>query len=118
MAVRISSWLSRPLSLRLLLGQARLATRLFREPRVPVSLKVIPVLAGLYVVSPIDLVPDFFPGVGQLDDLGIVLAAMELFVRLCPSAAQAFHRDAIAQRRRYSPMSSTDDFIEAEWRHG
>ena len=118
MAIRISSWLSRPLSLRLLLGQARLATRLFREPRVPVSLKVIPVLAGLYVVSPIDLVPDFFPGVGQLDDLGIVLAAMELFVRLCPSPAQAFHRDAIAQRRRYSPMSSTDDFIEAEWRHG
>ncbi len=118
MAFRISSWLSRPLSLRLLLGQGRLAFRLFREPKVPVSLKVVPILAGLYVVSPIDLVPDFLPGLGQLDDLGIILAALELFVRLCPSSAQAFHRDAITQRRPYTPMSSTDDIIEAEWRHG
>jgi uncharacterized membrane protein YkvA (DUF1232 family) len=118
MAMRISSWLSRPLSLRLLLGQARLATRLFREPRVPASVKAVPILAALYVISPIDLVPDFLPGLGQLDDLGIILAALELFVRLCPSGAQSFHRDAIAQRRRYTPMSSTDDIIEAEWRHG
>lgn len=118
MAIRISSWLSRPLSLRLLLGQARLATRLFREPKVPVSLKIVPILAGLYLISPIDLVPDFFPGFGQLDDLGIILAALELFVRLCPSSTQAFHRDAITQRRPYTPMSSTDDIIEAEWRHG
>jgi uncharacterized membrane protein YkvA (DUF1232 family) len=118
MAIRISSWLSRPLSLRLLLGQARLALRLFREPRVPVPLKVVPVLAGLYVISPIDLVPDFLPGLGQLDDLGIILAALGLFVGLCPSSLQAFHRDAITQQRPYTPMSSTDDVIEAEWRHG
>ena len=118
MAIRISSWLSRPLSLRLLVGQARLALRLFREPRVPVSLKALPILAGLYVISPIDLVPDFLPGLGQLDDLGIILATLGLFVRLCPSVAQSFHRDAIAQQRPYAPMSSTDDAIEAEWRHG
>jgi uncharacterized membrane protein YkvA (DUF1232 family) len=118
MAIRLSSWLSRPLSLRLLLGQARLAIRLFREPKVPASLKVLPVLAGLYVISPIDLVPDFLPGLGQLDDLGVIIAALELFVRLCPSGAQAFHRDAITQQRPYAPMSSTDDVIEAEWRHG
>jgi uncharacterized membrane protein YkvA (DUF1232 family) len=118
MAIRISSWLSRPLSLRLLLGQARLAARLFREPKVPVPLKVVPILGLLYVVSPIDLVPDVFPGMGQLDDIGIILATLEVFVRLCPSGAQAFHRDAIAQRRPYAPMSSTDDVIEAEWRHG
>jgi uncharacterized membrane protein YkvA (DUF1232 family) len=118
MAIRISSWLSRPFSLRLLLAQARLAARLFREPKVPVPLKVVPILGLLYVVSPIDLVPDFLPGLGQLDDIGIILAALELFVRLCPSGPQAFHRDAIAQRRPYAPMSSTDDVIEAEWRHG
>jgi uncharacterized membrane protein YkvA (DUF1232 family) len=118
MAIRISSWLSRPLSLRLLLGQARLAARLFREPRVPVPLKVVPILGLLYVVSPIDFVPDFIPGLGQLDDVGIILAALGLFVRLCPSSAQAFHRDAIAQQRPYTPMSSSDDVIEAEWRHG
>jgi uncharacterized membrane protein YkvA (DUF1232 family) len=118
MAIRISSWLSRSLGLRLLLTQARLALRLFREPKVPVALKAVPILAGLYVLSPIDLVPDFLPGLGQLDDLGVIIAALELFVRLCPSVAQAFHRDAITQRRPYAPMSSTDDVIEAEWRHG
>jgi uncharacterized membrane protein YkvA (DUF1232 family) len=103
---------------RSLITQARLAIRLFREPRVPVPLKAVPVLAGLYLVSPIDIVPDFLPGLGQLDDLGIIIAALELFVRLCPSAAQAFHREALAQRRRYTPMASDDDFIEAQWRHG
>jgi uncharacterized membrane protein YkvA (DUF1232 family) len=118
MAIRISSWLSRPLSLRSLVSQARLAVRLFREPRVPALLKSVPILAGLYLVSPIDFVPDFLPGLGQLDDLGVILAALELFVRLCPTGAQAHHREAISQRRRYAPMASTEDIIEAEWRHG
>ena len=118
MGIRISSWLSRPLSLRSLIVHVRLAARLFREPRVPMPLKVVPVLALLYVLSPIDFVPDFIPGLGQLDDLGIILAALELFVRISPSAVQTFHREAIAQRRRYTPMTSTNDFIEAEWRHG
>jgi len=114
----MSSWLSRPLSLRALIGPARLAIRLSREPRVPTALKAVPVIALLYVLSPIDLVPDFIPGLGQLDDLGVILAALELFVRICPSAAQAFHREAVAQRRPYAPMASTDDVIEAEFRHG
>jgi uncharacterized membrane protein YkvA (DUF1232 family) len=118
MGKRISSWLSRPLSLRSLIVQARLALRLLREPRVPMLLKSVPLLAFLYVVSPIDLVPDFIPGLGQLDDLGVILAALELFVRLCPTGAQTFHREALAQRRRYAPMTSTDDIIEAQWRHG
>lgn len=118
MAIRISSWLARPLSLRSLIVQARLGIRLFREPRVPALLKAVPILAGLYLVSPIDLVPDFLPGLGQLDDLGVILAALELFVRLCPAGAQAHHREAISQRRRYTPMASNEDIIEAEWRHG
>jgi uncharacterized membrane protein YkvA (DUF1232 family) len=103
---------------RALLAQARLAFRLFREPRVPLVLKAVPLLAVLYVISPIDFVPDFIPGLGQLDDLGIILAALELFVRLSPGGAQTFHREAITQRRRYSPMTATADVIEAEWRHG
>lgn len=118
MGIRISSWLSRPWSLRSLLAQAKLGFRLFREPRVPMVLKAVPLSALLYVISPIDFVPDFIPGLGQLDDLGIILAALELFVRLCPGGAQTFHQEAINQRRRYSPMTATDDIIEAEWRHG
>lgn len=119
MPIRVSSWLRRPFGLRALVLQARLAIRLIREPRVPALLKAIPVVAALYVVSPIDLVPDLVPVLGQLDDLGVVLAALELFVRLCPVSAQGFHREAIIQRRAYSPMSpSTGDVIDAEWRRG
>jgi uncharacterized membrane protein YkvA (DUF1232 family) len=117
MAIRISSRLARPWSLPALVAQARLAVRLVREPRVPFVLKGIPLLAGLYVISPIDFVPDFIPGLGQLDDLGIMLAALELFVRACPQSAQDFHREAIARRRRYSPMTPADAVIEAEWHH-
>lgn len=57
---------------------------LVKDPRVPLSLKAA--LAGVlaYVVSPIDLIPDFIPLIGQMDDLVLLFAALELFVRLAP----------------------------------
>jgi uncharacterized membrane protein YkvA (DUF1232 family) len=42
------------------------------------------VLAVLYVVSPIDLIPDFLPFVGEVDDLIVIIAACRLFISLCP----------------------------------
>jgi len=117
MAVRVKSWLSRPAVLRTLFSHVRLAVRLMREPAVPLAAKAVPVLAALYVISPLDFVPDVVPLLGQLDDLGIILIALEAFLRLCPSAALMFHRGAIAQSRGFSPMSPTGDFIDTEWRH-
>jgi uncharacterized membrane protein YkvA (DUF1232 family) len=103
--------------LRTLVAQARLAYRLIREPGVPLLVKVLPVLALVYVISPVDFIPDVFPIVGQLDDLGIVALALELFVRFCPPAPTAFHRDAIAHGRPYSPSTpAAGDIIDAEWR--
>jgi uncharacterized membrane protein YkvA (DUF1232 family) len=116
MAARVTSWLSRPGLLRMLLSQIRLAVRLLREPRVPFVTKTLPVLAALYVVSPLDFVPDVLPVLGQLDDLGILAVALELFLKLCPAEITEFHRSAIAQGFAYSPMSPTDGFIDAEWR--
>lgn len=118
MASRIFTWLARPLALRTLASQARLAARLWREPRVPALIKTVPLIGALYILSPVDFVPDFLPVLGQLDDIGVAILAIELFLRLCPSSALAFHREALAQRRPYSPMSSSPDPIEAEWRHG
>src|SRR5262245_24614708 len=111
----ISSWLSRPRTFRSLLQQLKLAGRLLREPRVPAPLKVIPGLAAVYVLSPIDFVPDLIPGLGQLDDLAVLVFTLELFIRLCPSNAQLFHRQAIAQGHDFSPMPSADNVIEAHW---
>jgi uncharacterized membrane protein YkvA (DUF1232 family) len=116
MAARITSWLWRPGLLRTLLYQARLAARLLREPRVPLLTKAVPMIACLYLVSPIDVVPDFVPVIGQTDDLTLLLVALALFVRLCPASTVSFHRDAVAEGRRYSPVASTDDVIDAEWR--
>ena len=116
MGARIASWLSRPGLLRTLLSQARLAIRLVRDPAVPWLTKLVPTLAALYLISPVDLVPDVLPLLGQLDDLGVVLISLEVFLKLCPAASVAFHREAIAQGRGYGPMSPADSFIDAEWR--
>ena len=111
----ITSWLSRPKTFRSLLQQLRLAGRLLREPRVPAPIKIIPGLAAAYVLSPIDFVPDFIPAFGQLDDLAVLVFALEFFIRLCPTAAQIFHREAIAEGRPFSPMPLHDNIIEAHW---
>ena len=59
-------------------AQARLAIRLLREPQVPLLAKAIPLLAGLYLVSPIDALPDIVPVLGQLDDISLIVAALAL----------------------------------------
>src|SRR5262245_54186690 len=111
----ITSWLSRPKTVRSLMQQLRLATRLLREPRVPAVVKIIPGLGAAYLLSPIDFVPDFIPGLGQLDDLAVLVFALEFFIRMCPTPAQIFHREAIAEGRPFSPMPIHDNIIEAHW---
>lgn len=49
--------------------------RLRRDPRVPRRAKIAVVVAGLWVASPIDLIPEFLPVIGPLDDLVVVVLA-------------------------------------------
>jgi uncharacterized membrane protein YkvA (DUF1232 family) len=67
-----------------LFNSFRIAWRLMWDSRVPVSAKAIPVLAVLYVLSPIDILPDFVVGLGQLDDLAILLLGTQLFISMSP----------------------------------
>ena len=46
--------------------------RLIRDPRVPTAEKALLLAALVYVISPIDLIPDFFPFIGQVDDVFVV----------------------------------------------
>jgi uncharacterized membrane protein YkvA (DUF1232 family) len=62
----------------------RLYWRLFRDSRVSILAKAVLVLTLAYVIWPIDLLPDFMPVVGEVDDLGVVLGGLWLFIRLCP----------------------------------
>ena len=82
------------------LDQARLTCRLYRDPRVSTLLKVmLPSIAVLYLLSPIDLIPDFLLGLGQIDDLGIltvaVLVISKLMPHLVPEPIVAEHRSAM-----------------------
>jgi uncharacterized membrane protein YkvA (DUF1232 family) len=67
--------------------QLRLAWRLMRDDRVSTFKFALPVLIGLYVLSPIDTIPDFFLGLGQIDDLGLVTVGVLILARLIPRLA-------------------------------
>lgn len=116
MAFRMGSLLVRPWILRTLLFDVRLAARLLREPAVPLVTKAVMPLALLYLISPIDVLPDFIPVLGQLDDLALVYVALKLFLRVCPPAAVAFHHAAALARRPFAAMSPTATVIDAEFR--
>ena len=58
--------------------------RLLRDPRVSIVPKALLALTLVYVVSPLDVIPDFIPVIGQMDDVMLLLSALWLLVRLCP----------------------------------
>ncbi|HEX5109183.1 MAG TPA: DUF1232 domain-containing protein [Vicinamibacterales bacterium] len=118
MAIRFAKWMGRPGLAAAIVADLRLAVRLLREPAVPMLVKSLPFAAALYVVSPLDVIPDVLPVIGEIDDLAIVLLGIKTFLRLCPAAVTAFHREAIAQGRAFSPMTPRDAVLDAEFRPG
>ncbi|GGD45531.1 YkvA family protein [Croceicoccus pelagius] len=60
-----------------------------RDPRVPLGAKVLAGGVAAYALSPIDLIPDFIPVLGLLDDLLIVPAGIWLALRLIPAPLMA-----------------------------
>lgn len=116
MAARSTSWLSWPGLGRTVLDSLRLTLRLLREPAVPLLSKGLPVVAVLYLLSPLDFVPDVIPLIGQLDDLGLLLLAFQAFLKLCPASAVEHHRTALAEGRPFSPLTPRGQVIDAEFR--
>lgn len=64
-----------------------------RDPHAPLQAKLVAVLAIFYALSPIDLLPDFLPALGLLDDLLLVPLGMALAFRMMPQAVIASARD-------------------------
>jgi uncharacterized membrane protein YkvA (DUF1232 family) len=60
------------------------ARKLRRDPRVPRRAKVAVAVAGLWVISPIDLIPEFLPVIGPLDDVIVVALAFRYAARQIP----------------------------------
>jgi len=71
-----------------------------RDPRVPWTAKALAIAVAAYALSPIDLIPDFIPVLGYLDDLIIVPAGVALAIRLIPPDVMAEHRRAAAAAER------------------
>jgi uncharacterized membrane protein YkvA (DUF1232 family) len=63
---------------------ARLYWQLFRDRRVSILPKALLVLTLVYVVSPFDVISDFLPVIGEMDDVAVVLFGLWLFIRLSP----------------------------------
>lgn len=77
-----------------------LAWAVLRDPRTPKSAKLAVVLAVLYVVSPIDLVSDFIPILGWLDDGLIAYVLLQVAFKFLPPDLHAALRSKATARTR------------------
>ena len=69
----------------------RLVWNLARDPRVPARSKALLFMAGGYIASPVDVLPDFIPGVGQLDDLVLLAFVLDRIINRVPPEVVAEH---------------------------
>jgi uncharacterized membrane protein YkvA (DUF1232 family) len=86
-----------------------------RDPRVPWYAKAVGVCVVAYALSPIDLIPDFIPVLGLVDDLVLVPLGLLLVVRLIPPDILAEHRLAAAAVTNRPVSRAGAAFIIAIW---
>jgi uncharacterized membrane protein YkvA (DUF1232 family) len=79
----------------------------FRDKRCPWYAKVWIGLVVGYAVSPIDLIPDFIPVLGQIDDLIIIPAGIAVAVKMIPKGVM----DECRQRAVNQPMNSKTKYL-------
>ena len=84
-------------TLRKMPAYARLIWALARDPRVPVQQKLVLAAVAGYLVFPIDIIPDFIPVLGQLDDLGVLIFGLDFFIRNAPKEVVEEHMGRIAR---------------------
>ena len=96
---------------------AVLLKRLMADPRVPRRNKWIAGGVLLYVVSPIDIIPDFIPGLGQLDDVIVVLLALHGLLNRVDESIIVEHwgGDADVIRMVRAGVSAAAHFVPGKW---
>lgn len=98
--------------------QIRLVFYLIRDSEVPIYLKVLPFVGILYALFPIDLITDFVPVLGQLDDLTILIIGAKIFIEMAPANVVAKY---MAQMRGGQPsvkiVDGTADDVEPDIRY-
>jgi uncharacterized membrane protein YkvA (DUF1232 family) len=86
-----------------------------RDPRTPILVRALAVLVAAYALSPIDLIPDFIPVIGYLDDFILIPLGLALVVRLTPPEVMESAR-VQAQQASTKPVSySAAVFVIVVW---
>jgi uncharacterized membrane protein YkvA (DUF1232 family) len=109
MLARLKGW---ALAIRRDLHAAYLAAR---DPRVPWYAKAAAICVTAYALSPIDLIPDFIPVLGCLDDLLIVPLGILLVIWLVPPQLMAEHRFAASTLAAPTRSMAAAAIIGAIW---
>jgi uncharacterized membrane protein YkvA (DUF1232 family) len=95
-----------------LFKQFRLVWLLMKDGRVPVWIKSVVPLSLLYLISPLDFIPDVALGFGQLDDLGVILLGMTLFVKLCPPHIVEYYQNQL----EYGSSPDDEEAVDTTYR--
>ncbi|MBC5773865.1 DUF1232 domain-containing protein [Pontibacter sp. KCTC 32443] len=77
-----------------------------RDPRIPFMAKVVLVLTVAYAFSPIDLIPDFIPVLGYLDDLLLLPLGIWLSIKLMPADVLEEYRQKARQTLQHPRKTS------------
>ena len=98
-------------------GIPRLIVRLMMDRRVPFRLKLLLPVAVAYIISPIDVVPDFLPFLGRIDDLLALAVAGLLLILLAPrDVLMELAGGSRARRDSSADAGSGATIIEGEYR--
>ncbi len=92
--------------------RVKLILRLIGDRRISGWLKIIPIAGVLYLISPIDLIPDIaLPVIGELDDAAILWITNAVFIELCPPAIVREHVKALSDS---GSKAAEDEVVDAE----
>jgi len=103
-----------------LVMRIKLILRLISDKRVNFLIKLLPIAAAIYVISPIDLIPGaVIPVIGALDDAAVIWLGTTLFVALCPEDIVQEHTNALnnvipGTWRDVPKKAETGEIIDAE----
>lgn len=101
--------------LRELKKQALVVYFIARHPNTPVYVSILALLGAAYAFSPVDLIPDFIPVLGYLDDLLLLPLLIALVVKLTPADVIAQAREQAAQTVELPLSYSAAVFVVLIW---
>jgi uncharacterized membrane protein YkvA (DUF1232 family) len=82
-------------ALRALFGTGRLSLRLARDPRVPLFPKLLLAVGIIFIVSPINWIPNFIPVLGQMEDLALLVLVLNLYLKSVPPGLRSEHEAGV-----------------------